>query len=140
MYADIIEDLIIKTKYDDVEGFHVDLKSNFCIKRTDGTDEQLFPITESLFDHEFLDIVDLVRDRLAILANVSQIYNQRVHDLVVDVPHEQVHGIFIDETVVKFRFKDGTTQNLFEFDEIPDSMLYNYVMRQICRKLNLRTK
>lgn len=137
MYADIIDTLDIKTKYDDVKSFRIDAESQFCIECNDGTNEQLFPVMESLFKHEFSDLVWRVTDRLAIISGVPRIYDQVIHDLVIKTPREQVRQIFFDETSVKLRLKDETTETLFEITQPFTPIHWQFVIRQISRKFGV---
>lgn len=134
MYDDIIEGLAIKTKCADVESFCLD-RSHFCIRRKDGTDEQLFPIMESLFDREFRDLVIQVADKMMEDQGVPRIHDKVIQDLVIKTPLEQVRQIFIDDLSVKLRLKDETTETLFEFTEPLTPVYWQLIIRQITRKL-----
>ena len=135
MYADIIGALDIKTKYDDIKAMSIDSESQLCIESNDGSKEQLFPITETLFRSEFNDIVELVVERIDIIAGVPRIYDQLINDLVIKTPINQVRQIFIDDWTVKLRLKDDSTEALFDFTELFTPMHWRYVILQIRRKL-----
>lgn len=135
MYADIIDELTIRTKCEDVESFHDNHGSHFCIRRKDGTDEQLFPLMESLFDQEFRDIVLKVADRMMTLEGLPRLYDQVIKDLVIKTPRENIRQIFIDGKVVKLRLKDDSTEPLFEFADPLTPAYWQLIIQQITRKL-----